>query len=298
MWSGGPGITSEDTPTPAVNPGPMTIYVKTGTGHTLTLTVQPTDTIQSVKIKIQIQIHITPNQQILTFGNVHLESGQTLVHYLIVSGSTLHVTWRIPTEHQLKENCGACDMRIFVRPMTGQTLTLHVAATDTIQITKIRIQIQISIEPSAVLFFFSSLPRGRADGGCRGARAPIWRGNANGASRPRALRWAALGSAVAASAFCASGHAPKRTVRTPAGAATADVRWHAASRRPDALVLLDRERVHIRPGVGVRDPAAGSSPVGTRQRTHLPSYPAAGRSGGCGAGATRLLPERVSGGDW
>jgi len=148
MWSGGPGITSEDTPTPAVNPGPMTIYVKTGTGHTLTLTVQPTDTIQSVKIKIQIQIHITPNQQILTFGNVHLESGQTLVHYLIVSGSTLHVTWRIPTEHQPKENCGACDMRIFVRPMTGQTLTLHVAATDTIQITKIRIQIQISIEPA------------------------------------------------------------------------------------------------------------------------------------------------------
>ena len=162
MWSGGPGITSEDTPTPAVNPGPMTIYVKTGTGHTLTLTVQPTDTIQSVKIKIQIQIHIAPNQQILTFGNVHLESGQTLVHYLIVSGSTLHVTWRIPTEHQPKENCGACDMRIFVRPMTGQTLTLHVAATDTIQITKIRIQLQISIEPSAVLFFFLT-----TSGACR-----------------------------------------------------------------------------------------------------------------------------------
>ena len=116
--------------------GRFTIFIKTQTGKTITLEVVSSDTIEYVKGLIQDKEGIPLIEQTLYYDKEGLQNGLTLFDYNIQKESTLNLALREIGRFQ-----------IFVKTLTGKTVTLEVDASDTIEHIKFQLQDKVDIPP-------------------------------------------------------------------------------------------------------------------------------------------------------
>ena len=122
----------------------MKVLIRTMTGKTIPLEVDVNDTIENVKTRIFVVEGIPSAQRRLIFAGKQLQDQQTLAYCGIQENDTLHLVLRLRG-----------GMQIFVKTLTGKTITLEVEHSDTIRTVKVKIQMREGIPPYQQRLFFA-----------------------------------------------------------------------------------------------------------------------------------------------
>eukprot|EP00286_Rhodomonas_abbreviata_P026500 CAMPEP_0181307598 /NCGR_PEP_ID=MMETSP1101-20121128/10976_1 /TAXON_ID=46948 /ORGANISM="Rhodomonas abbreviata, Strain Caron Lab Isolate" /LENGTH=222 /DNA_ID=CAMNT_0023413847 /DNA_START=115 /DNA_END=779 /DNA_ORIENTATION=- len=124
--------------------GQYQIFVKTLTGKTIALQVDGSDSIEAVKTKIQEKEGVPAAEQRLVFSGKSLVDSHVVSDYAIAQASTLHLASRLRG-----------GMQVFVKTLTGKTITLEVESSDSIENVKSKIQDKEGIPPDQQRLIFA-----------------------------------------------------------------------------------------------------------------------------------------------
>jgi len=124
----------------------MQIFIKTLQGKSITFDVNESMSIVELKNIIAQKEGIPVDQQRLVFHGKQLEDNNTLKDYEIQNEDNIHLVLRLR---------GGDSMQIFVKTLTGKTITLDVDPADTIESVKSKIQDKEGIPPDQQRLIFA-----------------------------------------------------------------------------------------------------------------------------------------------
>ena len=122
----------------------LQVFVRTLTGKTITLQVKGEETVEYVKSLIHGKEGIAPDQQRILFAGKQLRDSRRLRNYSIQNESTLNLCLSL-----------VGGMQIFVKTLSGKTITLEVEASDTIESVRAKIQDREGIPPDQQQLVFA-----------------------------------------------------------------------------------------------------------------------------------------------
>jgi ubiquitin C len=100
-------------------------------GDTWAIDVEPSDTVGSAKVKIQDRFSVEPENQILTYGGKELDDNRTFSDYNIQRDTVITFSLRNPLPPLM--------IKIFVKTLSGKTLTIEIEPSETIDALKQKI---------------------------------------------------------------------------------------------------------------------------------------------------------------
>ena len=124
----------------------MQIFIRKLTGEIITLQVELLDTVEIVKAKIQSKEGTPAIQQTLMFAGKYMMDECTLFEYNIQRESTLYLILKLIQ-----------NILIFVKTLTGETITLEAKASDTVENVKFMIDEKEDIPHDLQILMFHKM---------------------------------------------------------------------------------------------------------------------------------------------